>query len=268
MTKELGLNTITSKNILDKSSKLLPEMSLEKTPPQNALAMYQMIAQTLKTKDIYHDIKQQSIQKAKILIPKAAALIKSSNNTFLTATKMAVAGNVIDLASQVEFDLENTVDNIEKMEFAIDDVVKLKTSLQSAKRLVYLADNAGENEFDKLYIKTIKKLFPKIEVFYFVRSKPIINDICFEDLDGDDLHEIATLIDSGNLTPGLVIKDLTPKAKEIFQSADTIISKGMGNYECLSQESVKELFFLLKIKCDVVANSLEKEVGSIICKKL
>ena len=58
------------------------------------------------------------------------------------------------------------------------------------------------------------------------------------------------------------------EAQKLFDEADLVISKGMGNYECLSPSHRKNICFLLKVKCNVVANSLDKEVGDIICKLL
>jgi uncharacterized protein with ATP-grasp and redox domains len=39
----------------------------------------------------------------------------------------------------------------------------------------------------------------------------------------------------------------------------------MGNYECLDDTATRPTWFLLKIKCDVVAASLGRSVGEIIC---
>jgi len=55
-------------------------------------------------------------------------------------------------------------------------------------------------------------------------------------------------------------------AQELFDMADVVISKGMGNYECLSPSPRKNICYLLKVKCGVVANSLGAEVGDIVCK--
>ena len=72
---------------------------------------------------------------------------------------------MIDLASTHLFDLGQEVDNVINNQFAIDDFNALKLKIENAKSIVYLADNAGEDVFDKLYIKTIKELYPHIEVF-------------------------------------------------------------------------------------------------------
>ncbi|MBP9612100.1 MAG: DUF89 family protein, partial [Sulfurospirillum sp.] len=53
----------------------------------------------------------------------------------------------------------------------------------------------------------------------------------------------------------------------IFETAECIISKGMGNYECLGDTQGYPIFFLFKVKCSVVARSVGAKLGDIVCKK-
>ncbi len=268
VTKTLKLEQKKTKEILDIAASFVPKFTFDKTPPQNAAPMYEAIANYLKVDDLYKEIKRDSIQKAKMLEPKAKQFIEEAEDQFVTATKVAVVGNVIDLASEVIFDLESEVENVINSSFAIDHTKELERALESAKEVAYLADNAGENIFDALYIEYLLKRFPKLKIYYFVRTKPIINDLTIDDLKGDRLNSLTTIVDSGIETPGIIYEDLKPEAKEIFDRADIIISKGMGNYECLSDMVNFPLYFLLKIKCNVVASSLKSNIGDIICKKI
>ncbi len=194
--------------------------------------------------------------------------INKAEDRLKSAIKTAIAGNVIDLAAEVMFDLDDEIKKIFKTDFAIDDFRSLKNSLSQTKILVYLADNAGEEVFDKICIETIKELYPNIEVYYFVRGKPIINDLTMSHAKKSGLDEVATLIDSGVPTPGYVQEFASIKANKLFESADCIISKGMGNYECLGEEKNLPIYFLLKVKCQVVARSIKANLGDIVCKQL
>jgi len=226
-----------------------------------------MISNLLKKPDIYKEVKEKSIKKAQAFIPQCKKAIEDSKDPFLIATKIAVAGNVIDLASEYNFDLESELEKVLKTDFAIDDSRDLLETLKKSVTVVYLADNAGENVFDRLYIETLKQLFKDIKVYYFVRSTPIINDITYDELKNDEIHDVATVVNSGVQTPGIVIENLNKEARALFEKADCIISKGMGNYECLSENKDYPLYYLLKVKCNVVANSLAMDVGDIICKR-
>ncbi len=255
-----------AKKVLDESAKMLPNLSLKETPPKNATPMYQMISNLLNRADLYKDVKQKSILMAEQFVPNCKQEIKNSSDPFLTAIKIAVAGNVIDLASEFVFDLKDELKKVLKTNFAIDHTKELHQKLEKSTHVVYLADNAGENVFDRLFIQTLKEQFEDIKIYYFARSSPIINDITYEELKDDPINDIATLIDSGIKTPGVIIEDLTKEARMLFESADCIISKGMGNFECLSEYKDYPIYYLLKIKCNVVANALEIKVGDIVCK--
>jgi len=52
---------------------------------------------------------------------------------------------------------------------------------------------------------------------------------------------------------------------DIFDKADIVISKGQGNYEGLEDYS-RKVYFLLKAKCDMIANRFSVPVMSYIFK--
>jgi len=238
------------------------------TPPHNATPMYEAIAKYLKVDDIYADMKAEASTSALRFVSTCKESINSMDDCLEGAIKTAIAGNVIDLAAEVMFDLDEEIAKIFKTDFAIDDFESLKAKLSQTKTLVYLSDNAGEEIFDKIFIETLKEIYPSIDVYYFVRGKPIINDLTLSHAKNSGLDEVATLIDSGVPTPGYAIDLANSSAHEVFKSADCIISKGMGNYECLSEEKNSPIYFLLKVKCQVVARSIGATLGDIVCKKL
>jgi uncharacterized protein with ATP-grasp and redox domains len=124
-----------------------------------------------------------------------------------------------------------------------------------------LGDNAGEHIFDKILIEKIKELYD-IEIYYFVRGAPIINDITMED--AKDLEDSAILIDSGVKTAGYDLKEANEKSKKIFYEADIVISKGMGNFESLYGIAEREIYYLFVVKCSVVASVINRNIKDIL----
>ena len=238
------------------------------TPPHNATPMYEEIAKYLGVDDIYKDMKKEASKNALAFVSTCKSNIIQSKDALKSAIKTAIAGNVIDLAAEVMFDLDDEIKKIFHIDFAINDFENLKQKLEKTKILVYLADNAGEEIFDKICIETIKEIYPDIKVYYFVRGKPFINDLTLLEAKKSGLDEVSTIVDSGVPTPGYTIDLANNKAHSIFKSADCIISKGMGNYECLGEEKDFPIYFLLKVKCQVVARSIGATLGDIVCKKL
>ncbi len=246
--------------------KMSSSFSYEQSPPEIAADVYEKMAFIANKTDLYDEVKELSTKKALSFIPLLKKELESSHNKLLTATKIAVAGNVIDLAAEVEFDLEEELDKIFHTDFSYNNFAKLEKELQIAQNVLVIGDNVGEHIFDYLFIETLKELYPKISYFYMVRGKPIINDVTIKEAKEAGFDTLCELVDSGVNTPGFTYNRASSYSQELFDTADLVISKGMGNYECLTPSHRENICFLLKVKCNVVANSLAKEVGDIVCK--
>ena len=240
--------------------------SFDNSPPEIASYVYEKMAEIAKKEDLYDEVKTLSTQKALSFVPLVKKHLCASRDRLLTATKTAVAGNVIDLAAAVEFDLEEELHKIYDVDFAHNDIDALREKLSKAKDVLVLGDNVGEHIFDSIFIQTLQELYPKIEFYYMVRGKPIINDVTMKEGLEAGFDRFCHLIDSGVDTPGFTYERASSQSKKLFDSVDLVISKGMGNYECLSPSHRGDICFLLKVKCDVVASSLGKKLGDIICK--
>ncbi|RUM43951.1 MAG: hypothetical protein DSY46_06905 [Hydrogenimonas sp.] len=265
--EKLQVDKVTTKAVLDRVGCMVPTWRFDETPPQVAARVYPAIAELLETDDIYRDFKREATEHAKAFIPYVEAMINQSDDQFHAALKAAVAGNVIDLAATKQFDLKEEVAKVFETPFAIDDSSALRQLLETAKKVLIIGDNAGEHLFDKVLMKQLVRLFPEIELGYVVRGEPIINDITVLEAKEAGIDEVATIIDSGVNTPGLDLSRASDTMKRAYERADVIIAKGMGNYESLNDRSTRPTFFLLKVKCNVVANSLGRNIGDIVCKR-
>ncbi len=248
------------KKVMDKTSAILPDISLDQTPPETGKVIYQLIREITGSEDPYWNHKQQHIAEAKSLYPYLKEKIRQSKNPLKTAIRIAIAGNVIDLGVEQEFDIKRDVETILKQEFAIDDTDLLISALSKAESILYIGDNAGETVFDKLFIEEMNK-----PVTYVTREKPVINDATIKDAHASGLDEVARIISSGSEAPGTILSLCNQEFKEIFESSDLIISKGQGNYEGLSREN-RPVFFLLKAKCKIIARDIGVNKDDIIVK--
>jgi len=263
----LQIESETTKRVLDSVAGMIPKWSFDETPPQVAARVYPKIAKLLQIDDIYYDFKREATNRAKAFIPFVEEIIDKHNDKFYASLKAAVAGNVIDLAAQKQFDLEEEVAKVFDLPFEIDDSKKLHKMLQNSKNLLVVGDNVGEHLFDKVMMRRLKENFENLNIFYAVRGKPIINDVTLKDALEARIDEVAEIVDSGVDTPGLDLNRASKKMLSVYESSDVILAKGMGNYESLNGASTRPTFFLLKVKCSVVAKSLGRNVGDIICYK-
>jgi len=266
VSNAIGADTALSHKLTSTVEEMSKDFSFSDAPPEIAAYVYEKMADIAEKEDLYDEVKELSTQKAKSFLPFLEKKLQNSDNKLLTATKIAVAGNVIDLAAEVEFDLEDELEKIFHTEFAHNDFDIFKAKLQNSKDVVVLGDNVGEHIFDYMYIKTLKELYPHVAFTYMVRGNPIINDVTIKEAKEAGFDSLCKLVDSGVNTPGFVYSRATKEAQGLFDGADLVISKGMGNYECMSPSHKSNICFLLKVKCSVVAASLAKEIGDIICK--
>jgi len=252
--------------IVSQAEMMSRDFSFNQNPPQNAAPLYQEMARLAHKKDLYKELKEQSTQAAMAFVPELKKELQNAKNRLLSATKVAVAGNVIDLAAAVRFDLATELAKLFHTDFQINDFALLQEQLPHIKTIMYLADNAGEHVFDYLYIQELLHLYPHLQITYVTRGEPIINDVTYEEAKAFGFERLCTLLNSGVDTPGFEYARANSESKKLFDTADMIIAKGMGNYECLSPYPRKNICFLFKIKCQVVANSIHSDVGGIVCK--
>jgi len=247
--------------ILNEVSLSLPKIHFGATPPEIGREVYRIISKRTGINDPYREIKEKCIRQALSLYPELRKLISSSEERLKTAVRLSIAGNVIDFGANPDFDLKRDIKTILSQDFSINHYQEFYEALDKARKILYLADNAGETVFDRLLIEEFHK-----PVIYVVREKPIINDATREDALLSGIDGVAEIMSSGCDAPGNILKFCSEDFLKVYRSSDLIISKGQGNYEGLSDED-RPIFFLLKAKCHVIARDLGTEKGSIILAK-
>ena len=266
-TKLLELDDKLASTINEETKAKALNFDFEKTPPHVAKDVYEFLALKTKLKDPLEKLKQESIKKATSYLPFVEEKIFNSKEKLFTAIKTAVAGNVIDFATTKEFCLDKEINTIFETNFAINHYDDFKSELEKTHSLIVLADNAGENVFDKILIKTIHNLYPKVKIYYATRGKAIINDITTKEALESGIDKYCEVISTGVDTPGLEKSRASLEFMELFEKTPLILSKGMGNFECLESYNDKKIFFLFKVKCNVVANTISRNVGEIVLKR-
>jgi uncharacterized protein with ATP-grasp and redox domains len=146
----------------------------------------------------------------------------------------------------------------------VNEIERFKHELAVHKNILYLGDNTGETVFDRILIEELIDIYGS-KITYVVKESPILNDATMEDAAFAGIDKIARVISSGADSPGIVLRYASDEFNVLFNSAPLIISKGQGNFESLCMEE-KPIFFLFKIKCDVLADYTKLPLGSIVLK--
>lgn len=247
----------------------LQNIDYAKTPPDIGKRVYEIIHEMTGNPDPYHEVKQKYNAIALALYDDLRRIVYQNYDPVLTAAKLAVAGNVIDFGvSNREIHVKHIMESIDSLSFEINHFDRFIDDLKKAKRVMYLADNAGEIVFDRLFIEMLQRYYPEIGLQFtvVVRGKPIINDATMEDAKMIGLERIAKVIDNGDNAPATILKYISDETIKEYQSADIIISKGMGNYETLDEEN-RLIYYLLKVKCSLTAKRIGAAEGSLVFKR-
>ncbi len=251
------------KHVLDRVMEvLLDPRLLDDLPGKTGARVYGEIAKALGTADVFLEVKQGSNETGRALYPRLKHIIAQSTEPLKTAAKIASAGNIIDFGVTHDFNVEAELD---KLHLAIDDFDELQEALRRARTVLYIGDNAGEQYFDKVFIEEIKHEFgDRMSMSFGVRGGPIINDLTAADAKHAGLDALATIV-AGSQSPGIILDESSDAFKAAFASADVIISKGMGNFENLTEQpATMNIFFMLKVKCHVIERLTGVPIGSSV----
>ncbi|NJD75664.1 MAG: DUF89 family protein [Candidatus Methanoperedens sp.] len=205
--------------------------------------------------DPYRVKKQQSNEAAKKLLPFARDFV-SGKDSFRRAVLVSIAGNSFDFGV-LGFDADKEIGKemiLKQFEHGldIDDSDKMKGLLGN---VVYLADNCGEIIFDTLLFEEIKKTGGRITLV--VRGAPILNDVTMKEVIELGLDKkVDRVLTTGSNAIGVCLVEAPGELVEALKSASLVISKGMANYETMSEYGFRPIAYLLKTKCESVAEAM------------
>ncbi|MDX9754376.1 MAG: ARMT1-like domain-containing protein [bacterium] len=260
VTGDQGIQEGVMRNVLWAVSR----MDLNDPPPVMSQYIHQMIRRKTGLIDPYKEIKELSNRVVLSMYDRLKEQIQESADPLETALRLAIAGNLIDMGARSHIDAAYIQDAINRafVEPLAWNREAFVTEVEQAGAILYLADNAGEIVFDRLLIEEL----PMEKITVAVRGYPILNDATMDDAREVGLTEIVRVMDTGAAAPGIVLSDSSESFVQAFEEADLILSKGQGNYETLS-DCEKDIFFILTVKCPVIARDLDCRPGEMIVRK-
>jgi len=219
--------------------------------------MHKMIKQKTGCADPYYMEKIEGNEIALKYLPDVKKILEE-DDSLENYVKIAIIGNILDFgAFTLDDDIESVIKCSLKKDLVIKDIEEFEESLKANDKVLYLVDNTGEIVFDKLLLSKISEYGLKITIA--VKSEPILNDACMAEALDACLDEFGEIVEIGAGTVGYVDSEISDEFREIFNSHKFIISKGMGNYEGLTEIDLsdKEIYFLLCAKC----NTISRDIG-------
>ncbi len=198
--------------------------------------------------------------------------VEASDDMLLRAVQYAMIGNFIDFGAMknVEADkLKGFLDDAYNTAVDKEVLEYLRKEIYASKRMVYFTDNCGEIVADKVLMRAIHKLNPKLHITAVVRGGPVFNDATMEDAVQVGLSDVADeVFGNGSNIPGNVLGKVSAETVNAVNNAELFISKGQGNYESLSDTGLN-IYYIFMCKCSRFVDKFKKPLYSgMITKEL
>ena len=261
-------NAADREGLFGKVFRFLSNLSFTETNPEIIGEIFDLLKQHTGNDDPYSETRIFYNRLFMSMMDDFTRRISRETDVFSETVKYAILGNIIDFNPIHNSSMEDIMawfDNAATANLTINHTEKLKSSIESGSRLLYLGDNCGEICLDMLLIKEIKRLNPLIEIYFGVRGKAIVNDSIEEDAYFVGMDKYAKIISNGDGSMGTVLSRCSEEFKNAYNEADIVIAKGQANYESLFEDRKKNIFFLLVTKCDVISKYIGVPEKSLIC---
>jgi uncharacterized protein with ATP-grasp and redox domains len=256
-----GIDGSRGRGITRKAEAAIESASLDEVPARTTTIIHRILRQQTGT-DPYKNIKDAYNRIALEKLPALRERAAETANLLEGSVRVAIAGNVIDFGIYEKIDLDRAIDESFLLPLSAAEYRSFSVAVNSAHRILYLCDNAGEIVFDRVLIETLRDRGK--DVTAAVKGTPVINDATLADANVAGLTECAAVIDNGNDGIGTLLEACSPRFMDVFRAADFIISKGQANFETLSGSGDERIFYLFMVKCPVVAKALGRENGDIV----
>jgi hypothetical protein len=253
--------------VMKKVMQYLETIDFKLSPPEISRGVHAIVKQQTGVDDPYELVKKQANDQMLQQLSKLKGLIEDADDSLLMAVKLAIIGNVVDFGTMNRYNVMDMIDNLSQHPFDDAGYELFRQRLHDADSVLYLADNTGEIVFDRLLLEEIREMDKTIT--YVVKNHPIINDATVADARSVGIDQLATVLEGDDGTdysaPGLVLSFTSSCFKGLLDESDMVISKGQGNYESLNDID-REIFFLLMVKCPLVARAIGIDVGTMVLK--
>ncbi len=219
--------------------------------------------------DPYRGFKDESNLVAQGLIPLAEEFYKNSANKIEALIRIAAAANSMEFGVKGH-DFDNrTFSGVFREtlnEKLYGDPEEIRRRLDSFANIFYLTDNNGEVIFDLFIIARLKEMGKRVVVGS--KSEPVLNDVTVSELKA--MSEVD-VIPTGDVV-GTALEFLADEARSLlFDPCWLILSKGMGNYETISEYEERlsgRLIYIMRAKCEPVAAALGVPRGTLVARPI
>ncbi len=214
----------------------------------------------LDSRDPYRAIKEEADEVAAPYERMLEDAVASSDDPLRAAVTAAVVGNIMDFGAGTAIDdpkqFMSVFEGMMAQGLGHDDTDALRDELSRVPGVVYMFDNCGESQLDKVLIRQLRRMGKRVVAV--VRGAPILNDVTMDDAlrIGMD-SEVDRILSTGKFYIGIDWDDVPPELAEEIRKCGLIIAKGMANFEATSDRHLDvPIVHILRTKCRPVADAM------------
>ncbi len=228
-------------------------------PVRIATRLFRVIKSLSHVEDPYASEKAEANRLALELYPSIRSLVLSTTEArerLELALRFSIVGNALDLgvAGYTPPSVAEVIDKARTIRTHgdLDSVIEL---LLRARSVAVLMDNCGEAIFDRVLGDALRSLGKRAVAI--VKGGSFQNDVTIREVAEIGLYEsFDNVVDTGTDAASVFLDEASPTALRALKNVDVIVSKGMANYEYLTEvESILErpIVYLLVAKCEPIA---------------
>lgn len=228
-------------------------------PVRLATELFRLLKSLSRVTDPYAKEKAEANKLALSVYPSIRShvmAINSPEQRVVEALRVSLVGNLIDfgVAEHTPPSISELLSILKTLHIHGDPKAAAKALLK-AKRIVVLMDNSGEAVFDRIIADTLRPLGK--EVIAIVKGGAFQNDITIHEAKDAGLYEsFDEVVSTGTDAASIFLDEVSEEVLKIIKHSDIIVSKGMANYEYLTDiERIlrKTVLYLLIAKCEPIA---------------
>ncbi|HVN97394.1 MAG TPA: ARMT1-like domain-containing protein [Syntrophorhabdaceae bacterium] len=215
----------------------------EITPPAISNVVLKYIKSETGADDPYDTAKIKEFNEAVSVIDELRDRFESSIEGLI---KLSALGNSADFFTQGRYNVRNFV--------FTGNVAQIENEIYiRSKDILILGDNVGDFIFDMPLVDHLEGKGKR--VYYAVREKPVQNDLSLKDVREFGLDKIfARIVSTGDDEVGVTKEHMSGPVKAFWESGATVIAKGMGNFETISEfHNDRPVVYIMRVKCPAVA---------------
>jgi len=224
-------------------------------PTYIATELFRVVKRVSGIEDPYLKLKMEVNRKALNIYREAKEIISRLGrfrDRLLMAIKFSLIGNMLD-TGVIDYNPPNIEDLLKKAtELNVyGDIYKALELIEDSKNIAMILDNAGEAVLDKLVGEVLKN--EDKNVVAIVKGGAFQNDISINDASYAELEKSFTkVVDTGLDASSIFFDYVRKEVLDVIEESDIIISKGMANYEYLTEveDLIKRpIIYMLVAKC-------------------